>query len=142
MSVNEEQPKPVAVAERTPAWELVIDYVKNVFPSPDDEPIVGMLLKDMAERDKIGRERYGVPLTANNGRNHLVDAYQEGLDYAVYLMAKLDELGAHSVEQSKPVGQVLGFSGQPAEPTDAQIVGAIFVNHMAHLPLLRQLIGA
>lgn len=136
--INTEQPKPIA-AERTPAWDLVIAYVKQVFPPADEEPIVKTILADMAERDQVGRQRYGMPLTAFNGRDQLVDAYQEGLDYAVYLMAKLDELGVHEPEKSRPAPQTLGFSGQPNEPTFAELLGSVFVNHMAHLPLLRQL---
>jgi hypothetical protein len=45
------------------------------------------VIDDMRARDRMGRERYGVPLTADNGRNHLVDAYQESLDLLVYLVA-------------------------------------------------------
>lgn len=140
MSINEEQSKPIA-AERTPAWDLVIAYVKQVFPPPEEEPIVKTILADMAERDQVGRKRYGMPLTSHNGRNHLIDAYQEGLDYAVYLMAKLDELGVHDPEK-KAEQKVLGFSGKPSEPTEAELIGSIFVNHMAYLPLLRQIIEA
>lgn len=59
-----EQPDPVKNAS-VPIWELVI--------------------ADMRERDHVGRERYGTPLQANNGRDALVDAYDEALDLAVYL---------------------------------------------------------
>jgi hypothetical protein len=45
----------------------------------------------MRERDKIGRERYGTPLQTRNGRRHLVDAYQERLDYVVYLRGWMEE---------------------------------------------------
>jgi hypothetical protein len=45
----------------------------------------------MAARDRIGRERYGVPLATLNGRNHLIDAYQEQLDALVYLRAAYEE---------------------------------------------------
>jgi hypothetical protein len=48
----------------------------------------------MRARDVVGRERYGVPLTAGNGRDHLIDAYQEALDLAVYLANELVEHGA------------------------------------------------
>lgn len=44
------------------------------------------LLEDdlMARRD-LGIERYGTELTTENGRDPLVDAYQEALDLALYL---------------------------------------------------------
>lgn len=42
------------------------------------------MLTDMAERDRLGRERYGTPFQPFNGRRAAVDAYQEALDLAVY----------------------------------------------------------
>jgi len=51
------------------------------------------VLEDMAERHAIGTRKYGVPLTAGDGRDHLIDAYQEALDLAVYLRQELDEQG-------------------------------------------------
>lgn len=44
-----------------------------------------IVIKEMEARDRLGRERYGVPLTANNGRDALKDAYEEALDLCVYL---------------------------------------------------------
>lgn len=64
------QPDPI-LNESTPIWELVIS--------------------DMKERDSVGRERYGIPLQANNGRDALIDAYQEALDLAVYLRQVIEE---------------------------------------------------
>lgn len=61
---NKEQPSPIQ-NDSTPIWDLVI--------------------ADMRERDNVGRQRYGTPLQANNGRDALVDAYQEALDLVVYL---------------------------------------------------------
>lgn len=48
----------------------------------------------MHERDRIGRERYGVPLTAHNGRDALQDAYEEALDQSVYLKQAMVERDA------------------------------------------------
>ena len=45
----------------------------------------------MIERDQLGRERYGVPLQPHNGRDALVDSYQEILDAAVYLRQAIYE---------------------------------------------------
>lgn len=80
----EDQPAPKAT-DRTPAWTLVIRYVDDNYEDADN------VLADMRERDRVGRARYGVPLTAGNGRKQLVDAYQEALDLCVYLRAWLDE---------------------------------------------------
>lgn len=65
-----DQPPPIP-NERRPIWELVME--------------------DMRERDLVGRARYGTPLQAHNGRDALVDAYQEALDLAVYLKQAIAE---------------------------------------------------
>lgn len=67
-AVAGEQPAPVP--NRLPAvWDLVIG--------------------DMRARDRLGRERYGVPLQPDNGRDNLLDLYQELLDSAVYCRSEL-----------------------------------------------------
>lgn len=70
MSTNTEQPMPTP-NESVPIWDLVI--------------------ADMKERDVVGRERYGTPLQTNNGRDALLDAYQEALDLVVYLRQEIEE---------------------------------------------------
>ncbi len=63
-------------------------------PAPiknDNEAVWDLVIKDMKERDNVGRQRYGTPLQINNGRDHLVDAYQEALDLVVYLRAAIEE---------------------------------------------------
>ena len=49
------------------------------------------VIEDMKARRKMGIEKYGTPLQPDNGRNALVDAYQEILDAAVYLKQKIVE---------------------------------------------------
>lgn len=61
-------------------------------PVHNNLPAVWQLVRqDMIERDQLGRERYGVPLQPHNGRDALVDAYQEILDAAVYLRQAIYE---------------------------------------------------
>lgn len=67
---TKQQKKPKKT-KHTPSWDLVI--------------------KDMKARDKLGRKKYGVPLTPFNGRDSLEDAYQEVLDLAVYLRTLIEE---------------------------------------------------
>ena len=43
------------------------------------------------DRDRVGRETYGTPLQAFNGRDALLDAYHECLDMAVYLKQAIIE---------------------------------------------------
>lgn len=62
-------------------------------PSPADgvgSDVWLLVLRDMEERRGLGIERYGKPVRADNGRDHLVDAYQEALDLCVYLRAEIE----------------------------------------------------
>jgi len=61
-------------------------------PTPNGgTPIWDLVVADMTERDRTGRARYGTPLQAHNGRDPLVDAYQEALDLVVYLRQAIEE---------------------------------------------------
>jgi hypothetical protein len=61
-------------------------------PTPNTQLAVWpLVLADMAERDRVGRHRYGTPLQPHNGRDALADAYAEALDLAVYLRQALFE---------------------------------------------------
>lgn len=61
-------------------------------PKPNDSrPVWELVIEDMQARDKLGRERYGVPLQAGNGRDALRDLYEEILDAAVYARQALAE---------------------------------------------------
>lgn len=65
----------------------------------DSTPIWSLVIADMHARDKLGRQRYGVPLQANNGRDALRDAYEEALDLCAYLrqaIAERDNANAQS----------------------------------------------
>ncbi len=53
------------------------------------------VMRDLEARIETGKVKYGEPPTTNNGRDALVDAYQEALDLAVYLkQAMLERDGA------------------------------------------------
>ncbi len=45
----------------------------------------------MRQRNEVGWKKYGQPLRAGDGRRHLIDAYQECLDMAVYLRQEIEE---------------------------------------------------
>jgi len=78
-------------------WPLVIAEVENFRRL--GRLSAALILADMRERDRIGRERYGTPLRAGNGRDALVDAYQEHLDGLVYMRQAIEE----GNEQLKPL---------------------------------------
>ncbi len=46
---------------------------------------------DLEAREQVGIERYGTPLQPNNGRDALLDAYEEALDLACYLKQAIVE---------------------------------------------------
>lgn len=61
-------------------------------PIPNaNRPIVELVIEDLEERLRIGIARYGTPLQAYNGRDALVDAYQEALDLCCYLRQEIAE---------------------------------------------------
>ena len=61
-------------------------------PIPNDRPSIQQLvLADVAERERIGIERYGVALQALNGRDGLRDLYEELLDAVMYVRQLIEE---------------------------------------------------
>jgi hypothetical protein len=61
-------------------------------PTPNaGVPVWDMVIDDMRRRDHVGRQRYGTPLQAGNGRDVLRDAYEEALDLCVYLRQAIAE---------------------------------------------------
>lgn len=70
-------------------------------PIPNDQPSIWQLvMEDMRAREKHGVEKYKTVLQINDGRDHLIDAYQELLDLVVYLRQE--------IEQRKHDAQVAG----------------------------------
>jgi hypothetical protein len=60
---GEHQPDPIGKGK------IVLDYV----------------IADLEERAQFGHKKYGTYLRTNNGRDALIDAYQEALDLVMYL---------------------------------------------------------
>ena len=61
-------------------------------PIPNDsEPIVDLVITELLKRKELGIQRYGVPLQAFNGRDALLDAFEEALDLCLYLKQALIE---------------------------------------------------
>ena len=76
-------------------------------PRINNEPYVhDAMIVDIESRKALGTKRYGTPLQAHNGRNALLDAYEEALDLAVYLKQALieqDDVPEVEVTTDKPV---------------------------------------
>lgn len=61
-------------------------------PTPTDGPSMhDLVIEDMAKRKSFGLAKYGTLLQAGNGRDALMDAYEEVLDLAVYLRQAIEE---------------------------------------------------
>jgi hypothetical protein len=58
-------------------------------PQPGTLVVLPLVIADLQARARMGREKYGTELTVDNGRDHLLDAYQEALDLVMYLRAVL-----------------------------------------------------
>jgi hypothetical protein len=61
------------------------------------DPVVGqvdvypLVIRDIADRALSGKRTYGTYLQTHNGRDALLDAYQEALDLALYLRQLIAE---------------------------------------------------
>jgi hypothetical protein len=76
------QPSPRPTSER-PTWDVVVERAQQLFSDAAGERVVAK----MRARDRYGRELYGTPHQAGNGRDHRVDLEQEVLDGACYATA-------------------------------------------------------
>lgn len=50
-----------------------------------------LVLEDMEQRRVDGIAKYGKPVQPGNGREALIDAYQEALDLCMYLRQAIEE---------------------------------------------------
>ena len=60
--------------------------IKEPMPIKGKVDILPLVVSDLCERNKIGMVKYGTTLQSHNGRDSLVDAYQEALDLCMYLI--------------------------------------------------------
>jgi hypothetical protein len=60
-------------------------------PSGGEQVVLLAVLSDLKERADVGKEKYGIYLKTNNGRDALWDAYQEALDLVMYLRQEILE---------------------------------------------------
>ena len=57
----------------------------------DREFIQDLVVADILKRKQFGINKYGTALQAHNGRDMLLDAYEEALDLCIYLRGCLEE---------------------------------------------------
>jgi hypothetical protein len=70
---------------------MAIEIIDQPPPIKSEGSIADLVIEDIKERKRLGIERYGTPLQKFNGRNGLIDAYQEALDLVQYLRQVIEE---------------------------------------------------
>ncbi len=60
-------------------------------PSPGNVNVGELVLADIQARIDLGKAKYGTLLQTGNGRDALLDAYQEAIDLTMYLKQALLE---------------------------------------------------
>ncbi len=86
------QPTPVNTARSQPVTPAVMQLL--------DDINLNSLADDVAERDRVGRERYGQPLHTHDGRDAARDCYEELLDAVQYAV----RCGLEAIDLGGPVG--------------------------------------
>lgn len=84
------QPLPIATEDSTDVGHMVLKYLtESVYPA-SNFPEVAV---DHESRIAFGEKKYGQRLKINNGRNAVMDSYEELLDYLSYGMQAYLETG-------------------------------------------------
>jgi hypothetical protein len=105
--------KHVSKGEKNPA------IYAQPFPKSEQADVWPLVIKDMTDRDRLGRAKYGIPLRIRNGRDALVDAYQEVLDLSVYMRQEIEER-RELMEAIEAVKKIPGL-----EQTSIENIGAL-----------------
>ena len=67
----------------------------TVVPQPEPEAgkvdIWPLVIEDISDKVKSGKIKYGTVLQSHNGRDALLDAYQEAIDLVFYLRQLITE---------------------------------------------------
>lgn len=85
--------EPMFPHEDDERFESGIDPATEEEPTPrgKGDDVASLVHEDLESRVEEGEDEYGERLTTENGRDPLVDAYQEVLDTALYLRQELAE---------------------------------------------------
>lgn len=89
----------------------------------DRASIQDLVIADMEERKRIGMQRYGTLLKPHNGRDALVDLYQEILNAAQYVRQEIEERNDHAAAEREKVVEYLdrvGFHGLAQDIRDCR----------------------
>jgi len=94
MDLNAPQPPPTT-GEGESVWPLIFNSTGLVIPD--------WLRADMRARHEIGVTKYGTPLKVWNGRDAVIDAYQEALDLIVYARQARERLEPYSLRKHETI---------------------------------------
>lgn len=84
-------------------WDNTFKQREGDQPLPivNDHPdIQAAVIADIETRREVGIQRYGTALQPNNGRDMLLDAYEEALDLAIYLKGAIVERDLRRVAEA------------------------------------------
>jgi hypothetical protein len=62
-------------------------------PKQGEKVVLDLVIEDFKTRAEFGKKKYGTLLMTGNGRDALVDAYQEAIDLVMYLRQLIEERG-------------------------------------------------
>lgn len=77
-------------------------------PTGEGREVYDLVLCDILERYESGKQKYGTSLRVNNGRDPLVDAYQEAVDMVMYLRQAIEER-KQMLERNKALMTTLNY---------------------------------
>lgn len=102
-------------------------------PAPNERPhIADLVIADIQERKRLGIERYGVALQPHNGRDALVDLYQELLDGAKYARQKIEERDDHRAEGAASEREkIVGYMKHCAQLLGEDVLDASAITALA-----------
>ena len=72
-------------------------------PTKGKQAVLPELIQDLQARVEVGIKQYGMPLETNNGRDALMDCYQEMLDGAMYMKQFMMERGSTFLEFERAI---------------------------------------
>jgi hypothetical protein len=110
-SYSDAEPPPHA--GKVDVWPLVIEDVKDIcWPAS----LRNRFIAEARHRNENGIVKYGTPLQSHNGRNPLVDAFQEAMDLTVYLR--------QAIEEGSPSGTAYAMAREVAACILEQLISA------------------
>ena len=122
----------------------------ELMPEPGQSDVLPVVIDDLKRRDEMGTEKYGTTLQTHNGRDALIDAYQEALDLSVIdLLADNPDDLLKKLNNYKYIrhGKVLVFQSkgvtlQPVEMNWRQkILNALSNPNIAYLLMMLGIVG-